>query len=663
LTSQPPFTRVQETVDVVHGDEVADPYRWLEEVGSPEVREWVGAQRAHARAILDGYPSRPALERRLAVALACGMLGPSTPRGSRRFFTRRSGAMDQAALFVSEEGAERVLLDPALLTGDATGALDWYFPSEDGELVAAGISTGGEEHSLLHLVRTADGEVLADRIPNCQWGFVEFEPGGSSFLYSVYPEGEFYGQHVRRHVFGRPVEEDEVVFQPEDRTEAPAPISVSRDGRWTAINVNRGWGESSLWLAEAGGPYRELFRGDGETVRAWFSGDRLLGLTNAGAPNWRFVEIDPERPESSTWGDLVAETEHVLLDVEASSDRLLVHHLVEACSWVSVHNLRGEFEGIVDLPPLATVTGLGAHPSATDVFLTVETFTRPAFVISVDPATGRFLPLGGLEPPAGFDPALYPVRQVRFSSGDGTPSVMFLVGRQDGDGPTVLTGYGGFNISRTPLWTPTAVPFLEAGGLLAVAVLRGGGEYGEAWHRAGMLDAKQNVFDDFIAAAESLQEHGHCTPATLGIHGRSNGGLLVGAALTQRPELFGAVACQVPLLDMVRYERFRIAELWNREYGSAADADAFRWLHAYSPYHNLRPDVSPPPLLLLTGEDDARVDPSHAYKFAALLQATHPESLTLLRVEERAGHGQGKPVTKLVPEEADLWAFLLENLK
>jgi len=662
LASQPPFTRVRATVEVVHGVEVSDPYRWLEDTGSPEVREWVRGQRAHTRSVLAGYPSRHALERRLAEAFGCGTLGPSVPRGSRRFFTRRTGAMDQAALYVDEEGRERVLLDPPALTGDPTGALDWYFPSEDGELVAAGVSTGGEEHSLLHLIRTSAGEVLADRIPNCQWGYVEFEPGRSSILYAVFPEGEFYGQHVRRHVFGRPVAEDEVVLRPEDRTEAPEPISVSPDGRWTAITVSRGWGESSLWLAEAEGPFREVFHGEGESIRAWFSGGRLVGMTNVGAPNWRFVEIDPDRPASSEWRDLVAQTEHVLLDVESSSDRLLVHHLVEACSWVSVHNLEGQFEGIVDLPPLATVTGLGAHPSATDVFLTVETFTRPAFVISVDPATGRFAPLGGLEPPAGFDPATHPVRQVRFKSRDGTPSVMFLVGRLAGDGPTLLTGYGGFNISRTPVWTPGAVPFLEAGGLLAVAVLRGGGEYGEAWHRDGMLGAKQNVFDDFIAAAEALQEHGHCSPATLGIRGGSNGGLLVGAAMTQRPELFGAVVCQVPLLDMVRYERFRIAELWNREYGSAADPEAFRWLHAYSPYHNVREGATYPPLLLLTGEDDARVDPSHAYKFAALLQATHPESLTLLRVEELAGHGQGKPVTKLVPEEADVWAFLLQHL-
>jgi prolyl oligopeptidase len=650
-------------VETVHGVELRDPYRWLEETGSDEVRAWVAGQRAHTRAVLDGYSTRAAIARRLEEALGTGALGPSLPRGGRRFFARRDPGRDQPALLVSEGGRERTLLDPVVLTGEVTAALDWYHPSGDGELVAVGVSTGGEERSVIHLVRTADGEVLPDRIPNCQWGEVEFEPGNTSFLYLVFPEGEFYGQHVRRHRLGRPVAEDEAVLIPAGRTDSPGPISVSEDGRWTAVTVFRGTAESSLWLAADGGAFSEVFAGRDEVVQAWFSGGRLLALTNAGAPNWRLVEIDPERPGREGWRDLVAESEHLLLEVAASSDRLLVHHLVDACSWVSVHKLSGEFEGIVDLPPLGTVTGLGAHPSSHEVFLTVETFTQPAFVLQVDPASGKFEPLGGLEPPAGFDAAAHPVRQLRFQSPDGTPSVIFLVGRGEGPGPTVLYGYGGFNLNRTPAWMPAIVPFLEAGGLFAVAVLRGGGEYGEAWHRAGMLGAKQNTFDDFIAAAEALIGGGHCTPATLGIWGRSNGGLLVGAAMTQRPDLFGAVVCQVPLLDMVRYERFRIAELWNREYGTAADPEQFGWLLAYSPYHRVRPDARYPPLLLLTGEDDARVDPSHAFKFAALMQATHPESPTLLRVEERAGHGQGKPVAKVVPEEADLWAFFLEHLR
>jgi prolyl oligopeptidase len=663
LAPKPPFTRVREVVESVHGVELRDPYRWLEDVASDEVRGWVAAQRAYARSVLDGYPSRPAVAQRLAEALGRGALGPSVPRGGRRFFTRRDPGRDQAALLVSEGGVERVLLDPVTMTGDSTAALDWYSVADDGDLVAAGISSGGGERSVIHLLRIATGALLPDRIPNCQWGLVEFEPGGGSFLYTVFPEGEFYGQHVRRHRLGRPPSEDELVFRPEGKTDAPELVSVSEDGRWTAITVSRGTAETSFWLAEAGGEFSEVFRGEDEVAQAWFSGGRLVALTNAGAPNWRFVEIDPADPGRDRWKDLVPETEHVLLEVAASSDRLLVHHLVDACSWVSVHKLDGEFEGIVDLPPLATVTGLGAHTSAHEVFLTVESFTRPAFVFQVDPATGRFEPLGGLEPPPGFDASAHPVRQLRFTSRDGTPSLMFLIGRGEAPGPTVLYGYGGFNLNRTPAWMPNVVPFLEAGGLFAVAVLRGGGEFGEAWHRAGMLGHKQNTFDDFVAAAEALIAAGLCTPATLGIHGRSNGGLLVGAVMTQRPDLFGAVVCQVPLLDMVRYERFRIAELWNREYGTAADPDEFRWLLAYSPYHHVNAEAHYPPLLLLTGEDDARVDPSHAFKFAALLQAAHPESLTLLRVEERAGHGQGKPVTKLVPEEADLWAFFLQHLR
>lgn len=650
-------------VDTVHGVEIRDPYRWLEDAGSEEVREWVARQREHTRRVLDGYPEREWLERRLAVALACGRLGPSVPRGALRFFTRRTGKMEQPALQVDENGAERILLDPTILTGDSTGALDWYHPSADGGLVAAGISTGGEERSVIHLLRTRGAVLLADRIPNCPWGTVEFEAGDRTLLYSTYPEGEFYGQHVRRHRIGRPASEDESVFLPEGRTDTIGEISTSRDGRWTAITVNRGWDESSIWLSDAGAPFKEVFAGAGELARAWFSGGRLVAHTNLAAPNWRFVEIDPLRPVPSAWRELVAESDHLLLEVAASSDRLLVHNLVDACSWVSVHGLDGSFVGIVDLPPLATVSGLGADPSATLVFLNVESITKPAFVLEVDPATGRFANRGGLEPPEGFDPTAHPVRQLRFRSADGTPSVIFLAGRSEGVGPTVLTGYGGFNIPTTPLWSPAVVPFLEAGGLHAVAVLRGGSEFGEAWHRAGMLESKQNVFDDFLAAAQALIAEGLATPSTLGIRGGSNGGLLVGAAMTQRPELFGAVVCQVPLLDMVRYERFRIAELWNREYGSAADPDAFRWLHAYSPYHRVELGASHPPLLLLTGEDDARVDPCHAYKFAALMQASHPESLTLLRVDERAGHGAGKPLTKLVEEEADIWSFLLEHLR
>ena len=661
---RPPLTPAEPVLDTLHGVPIVDNFRWLEDGDSPRVRGWVEEQGEYARRVLAGYPRREAIASRLLEALSCGMLGPSAPRGDRRLFTRRTGDQQQPVLYVAEGGEERELVDPARFGDDATAALDWWFPSDDGELVAFGISTSGDEHSLLMLVRVCDGRLLEERIPNCQWASVVFEPGNEALIYSRFAEGAFYDQRAWRHVLGTPMESDELVFgEGLGRTDTFGAMSISESGGLRAINIHRGWDESSLYLSVDSRPYEEVFSGSGETVNAWFHGERLLAHTNAGAPNWRLIEIDPANPGRENWRDLVAESRAVLVNAATTRDRLLVHHLVNACSKVSVHNLEGGFEGVIDLPPLSTVTGLGAHPTCGDAFLTVETFTRPAFLLCLDPATGRYQESGHVDAPRLFDASNYPVRQVRFTSRDGTESYMFLVGRQGGAGPTVLNGYGGFNLPRTPLWTPTIVPFLEAGGLFVVATLRGGSEYGEDWHRAGMREKKQNVFDDFIAAGEELVRQGLATPSSLGIIGGSNGGLLVGAAMTQRPDLFGAVVCRVPLLDMLRYERFRIAELWNREYGSVQDADAFEWLRAYSPYHRAAPGIRYPPLLLTTGESDARVDPMHARKMAALLQTLNPEGLTLIRVEPRAGHGQGKPVAKMVPEEADIWTFLLSNLR
>ncbi len=662
MAPKPPSTRVQEEVEVLHGVAIRDRYRWLEETGAEGVRRWVAAQNAHTRRMLDRAPGRDRIRERLRDALDCGQLGPSVIRHGRRFFVRRTAGMEQARLHVAENGVERVLLDPVAIGGAPTTSIDWYHISADGDLAAVGVSTAGEERSTMHLVRVHTGDLLPDRIPDCQWSSVAIERGGTSLLYTRYPSGEFYNQQLCRHRLDTEWSLDEVLFRPAEKTET-MDVDVSEDGRWVVLNVNRGWGENSIWLSLDGEPFREVFRGVAELAGAWFSGDRLLALTNRAAANWRCVEINPEQPAAEGWQTLIPESENLLLDVAVSADRLLAHHLVDACSWVSVHALTGRFVGIVDLPALATVTGLGADASSSEVYLTLETFTRPAMVLRFDPATGHFDALGGLDPPAGFDHLDHPVRQVGFTSADGTPSRMFLVGRGEGDGMTVLTGYGGFNLARTPTWSPSIVPFLEARGLYVVATLRGGSEYGESWHRAGMLGQKQNTFDDFVAAAESLIARGHCTPATLGIRGGSNGGLLVGAALTQRPDLFGAAVCQVPLLDMVRYERFRIAELWNREYGTAADPVQFEWLRAYSPYHRVVAGRAYPPLLLTTAEGDARVDPSHAYKFAALLQAECPEVLTMLRVEADAGHGQGKPVNKVLAEETDIWSFLMSHLE
>ncbi len=671
LRLKAPGTEVREVVEELHGVQVRDPFRWLEDGNAEEVRAWVDAQSAYARALLDADPDRTRILRRLGEAMATGLLGPTMPRGRFAFFTRRTGDMNQVALYVQERGdRERVLVDPGAMRADGTVALDWYQPSRDGELVACGLSEAGDENSTLMIVETATGRVRPDRISRCRWSAVAFEPDNQAILYSRLPApgdvpagDEYYHRHVWRHVLGEDVTGDRKLFgEGRPKTEFPGMISISHSGRWTVMGVAQGFDRSALFLRTGAGAFETFFEGHDKEAWAWFAEERLLALTNYLAPNWRLVEIDPDDPAPARWRDVIPETEHVLASAAASSDRLVAQHLVSACSRVSVYLPDGTFERAIEVPPRCTVTGMGADSALPEVYMTVETFTCPAFALEVDPRTGAARTVARLDPPDGFDPDRYPVRQVRYPSKDGTQVTMFLIGRQQGPGPTVLTGYGGFNISRTPLWMPRAVPFLEAGGLVALPNLRGGGEYGERWHRAGMHGSKQNVFDDFLAAAEWLIDNGHARRAQLGILGGSNGGLLVGAVMTQRPDLFAAVVCREPLLDMVRYERFKVAQLWSSEYGSAADPEAFRWLHAYSPYHRVLDGVAYPPILITTGEEDSRVDPMHARKMAARLQAADPDGLVLLRVEPRAGHGQGKPLTKLVPEEADIWSFLMSHL-
>jgi prolyl oligopeptidase len=666
----PPFTPVDDVVELLHGVEVPDPYRWLEDGASDRTRSWVAAQQARTRAYLDALPERPAVAERLREALDCGALGVIVPRGRWRLFTRRSPGMNQPALYVLDEsGAERLLVDPAPRSADAASSLDWWYPSDDGEWVAFGISESGTEDSVLQVLETATGRVLDDRIPRCRLAAVAFEPGNGALLYTrrplpgEVPAGEeAYHVKVFRHVVGTDAAADPVVYARKDKLHFPVDISISPDGRWTTILVATGTDQNEVALRDgAGGDFQTVFAVPGKQAFARFSGGQLLAVTNVGAPNYRLVVIDPADPAIERWRTLVPESEHVLVSARVTSEQLAVHHLVDCSSRLSLHDLDGAFLRPVPLPDLCTVTAIGTSSGHPSIYLSVEGFTQPGTVLHVS-AIGHIETVMALSAPAGFDAARYPVRQAWCTSADGTRVPMFLVGRAAGHGTAVLTGYGGFNIARTPVWSPTILPLLESGGLFVVANLRGGSEYGEAWHAAGMRGSKQHCFDDFIAAGAWLIEQGLTSSARLGITGRSNGGLLVGAAMTQRPELFGAVWCGVPLLDMVRYEGFQVAQIWAAEYGSAADPDAFGWLHAYSPYHRVVDGVRYPPTLLTSGADDSRVDPMHARKMAARLQAANPEGLTLLRVDERAGHGQGKPISKLVEEEADAWSFLIHEL-
>jgi prolyl oligopeptidase len=661
----PPSTPAFPVVEVLHGLEVADPYRWLEDGADPAVRDWTARQDAHARAFLDRLPGRPAVLARIREALDRGALGGSEARARWRFYTRRPPGAEQAALYASERGGvPRLLVDPGRLGAEVS--LACWEPSPDGELVCFGLAEGADERATLRLLRTSTGEWLPDRVPDCRWSAVAFEPGARSFLYTrgpvpgtVPPGEEPYHHHVWRHVLGTHAREDqEVAGQGRDPRDHAADLAVADDGRWAAATFRLGSDRAAVLLRGRDGPFRVVFDEPGARLHVLPApGGRLLGLTDFRAPNWRLVEVDPERPGPSRWRELVPESEDVIQGFAVAAERILVYRLVEASSRVSVHRPDGGLERWLPLPELCTVTHLGAHPSSPDAFVTVQGFTQPARTFDL---LGR--EVEALEPPPGFEAGRFPARRTWFRSRDGTRVPLFLVGRAEGSGPTVLTGYGGFGRSLTPTWMPAAVPFLEAGGLLAVACLRGGGELGAGWHRAGMLSRKQDVFDDFLAAAEWLQESGWTTPAQLGIVGHSNGGLLVGAALTQRPELFGAAVCRVPLLDMVRYEGFKVARLWSSEYGTAADPEHLRSLLGYSPYHRVRDGVAYPPTLIMVGERDARVDPMHGRKMAARLQAAHPRGTTLLLAEPRGGHGAGRPATRQAAEEADAWAFLMSRL-
>jgi prolyl oligopeptidase len=671
-----PVTRRENAVDVLHGVRIDDPYRWLEEGASEEVARWAEAQDRFLRETLDPLLFRGALRERLGELFSIGSVSPPSVHRGRYFYQKRTGAQEQPILYVRDgvRGADRVLLDPARLSTDGTSALDWFYPSRDGRLLAYGVSEGGSEKSTLRIRDVERGEDLADVIPWTRACSLEWRPDGSGFYYTRYPEPgavpageEDYHRRVFEHVLGADWHDDPLVFGEGREPEDWPSVHVSPDGRWLAVSVSRGWTRTDVYLKDTLGDrgFVTVVERRESLFGVHLRNDRLYLHTNDGAPRYRLLAADLSRPGPESWRDVIAEGEDVLEGTDIVGDRIVAVWLRDASSRVTLHDATGGLAGEVQLPVIGSVAGLTSEWDGAEAFFGFSSYTTPPAVYRIS------LPSGGTEPWAsvesGVDPTAFTVRLVRYASKDGTRVSMFLVHREDrradGTGPALLTGYGGFNVSHTPSFGRGVILFLEQGGLYAVAHLRGGGEYGEQWHRAGMLDRKQNVFDDLTAAAEHLVAAGECARDRLAVIGGSNGGLLVGAALTQRPELFRAVVCQVPLLDMLRYHHFRIARLWIPEYGSADDPEAFRWLHAYSPYHHVVDGTPYPAVLLTSGESDSRVDPMHARKMAARLQAaTSSGRPVLLRLETRAGHGQGKPISKVLEEWTDVWCFLFAEL-
>lgn len=694
-----PPARRDGTVEVLHGVEVADPYRWLESADADETRAWVDAQNALTRSLLDG-PERDALAERLTAlfnyARSSVPVKRTAPGGAGRcFFLFNSGLQNQATLEVqaSRGGPRTTLIDPNDLAPDGTVAITAVSPDDDGAVVAYALSRHGSDRQEIFVRDVATGLDRPDHLRWAKFTSIAWLKDGSGFFYTRFPapdtvtEGdEHYFSKVFFHRLGDDQDADVLVCERSDDREIVLTASVSDDGRWLVITATRGASDKSeTYVAPvgrgsalggskdppypAGGskdpPYKLTALVAGFEA-AWHFidavDDRLYFRTDDGAPKGRLVAFDlrdPGAPSPSI--EVVAETSDKLNLSTIANRQLVVSYLHNARDQVRRFNLDGGHLDDIQLPGIGSVTGLNGRVDDRELFLGFTSFVHPPASYRCDLEAGTLTPVSSGA--AAIDPGAYETRQVWYPSRDGTPVSMFLVQRKglapDGRRPVLLYGYGGFNISMTPGFDPANFTWLDRDGVFAVANLRGGGEYGEAWHEAGMRERKQNVFDDFIAAAEWLVASEYTTPARLAIEGGSNGGLLVAAAMVQRPDLFGAVVCRVPVVDMLRYHLFTVGRFWIPEYGSADDPEEFGYLIKYSPYHNVRDGVAYPPALIMTADTDDRVAPGMAKKFAARLQAaTTGSGPLLIRVETKAGHGAGKPIAKLIEEDADIFTFL-----
>jgi prolyl oligopeptidase len=687
-----PEARRLDLVEEIHGHRITDPYRWLEDAGSTETAAWATAQDALFAQHRDGWPGRDRLRTRLTELLAAGVVSAPIWRRERQFFMRRTAEQEHAVLYtVDPDGTERTLVDPIAIDSTGTTTLDSWQPSKEGDLLAYQLSEGGTEESVVRVMEVATGRIVDGPIDRARYSPIAWLPGGEAYYYvrrlpkDQVPEGEEqYHRRVRLHRLGNDPADDVLVFGAGLEKRNYYGVSVSRDGRWLAISASTGTApRNDLWLADlTASPLEQPeLRAVQEGVDAQTSVEvgrdgRLYIWTDREAPRGRLCVATPEEPAHDCWRDLVPEDPEAVLDgyaiLDAGIDQplLLASWTRHAVSDITVHDLAtGERLGGVPLPGIGSVGGIIERPEGGhEAWFSYTDHTTPVSVYRYDGATGETTRWA--TPPGTVEQVPEVVtRQVAYLSKDGTTCRMFVMAGAGapagGPLPTILYGYGGFGISLTPAYSAGILAWVEAGGCYVVANLRGGGEEGESWRRAGMGGNKQNTFDDFHAAAEWLVEHGWTTPDHLGISGGSNGGLLVGAALTQRPDLYAAVVCSAPLLDMVRYERFGLGATWNEDYGSADDPEQLGWLLSYSPYHHVRDGVRYPAVLFTVFDADTRVDPLHARKMGAALQhaTTAPldERPILYRRESDVGHG-ARALSRTVELSADTLAFLAHHL-
>jgi len=676
-----PEARAGSDADDFHGERLPDPYRWLEDSDAPETVAWIRAENALTQSWLDGVPSRSEISARLTELWDYPRFGVPFERGGRWFQFRNSGLQGQPVLYVmtSSEDEGTVLLDPNVLSADGTVAVTDVEPSHDGSLLAYSTSSAGSDWQTWRVRNVADAHDLPDVIEWSKFCAASWRADGSGFYYSAPDrpapgleyEGELRNPRVLFHRLGTDPSSDEIVFAAPDEPDWLLEASVTDDGRFVVITISRGTcPESQLHVMDLGRPedgLRPLVADFSMEAAAVANvGDRFLLLTNDAAPRRRIVAVDLATPERSNWSEIVPETAETLLGARHCGDRLVCWYLEDAHSVLRVHQLDGMCVADIELPRYASLMdaasgSVSGHPDLDVVHFGVTSFTESGSLWSHDLRTGGTRRVR--ESVARFDAGAYLTEQVFATSPDGTRVPMFLSRRRDvhpsGDVPILLYGYGGFNIPLTPGFSAGAAVWMERGGVYAVANLRGGGEYGRAWYDDGRLQNKQHVFDDFCACARYFSESGWSRPERIAINGGSNGGLLVGACLTQHPELFGAAVPEVGVLDMLRFHKFTIGWAWMSDFGDPDDAEQYGWLRAYSPLQHVQPGGRYPATLVVTGDHDDRVVPGHSLKFAAALQAAQGgDAPILIRIETSAGHGLGKPTAKQIAERADVLTFI-----
>jgi prolyl oligopeptidase len=663
-------------VDDYFGTLVPDPYRWLEDVDSPQTRRWIDEQNALSESVLETVPQRAAIRARLTEVWDYERRGVPERAGETYAYFRNTGLQNQAVLYVTRDLAEpgRVLLDPNTFSPDGTVALSNTAFSEDGTRLAYSISASGSDWQEWRVRDVASGADLPDIVRWSKFSGAAWKRDGSGFYYSRFDEPASetkfkdtnYYHKVFFHRIGTPQSTDLLVYERSDRKDWNFAATTTEDGRYVVIDASRGSApENAIFVKDLSvdGPVVELIpNGDARYGYLGNDGTTFYFLTTKDSARSRIVALDVRERSLQ---EIIPETGDRLDAASLFGDRIIASYLRDARAEVVVYSLSGEMLSTVALPGLGSVVGFGGKRTARETFYAYTSYTEPTAIYRYDIPTGQSMRV--FAPQIRMDSSAFESEQVFYHSKDGTRVPMIVTSRKgsprDGSAPAILYGYGGFDISLTPAFSSAVLVWLEMGGVFAVANVRGGGEYGEAWHQAGSKDRKQNVFDDFIAAAEYLVSEKWTSRVRLAIQGGSNGGLLVGACMTQRPELFGAVLPAVAVMDMLRFQRFTIGWAWTSDYGSSDDPAEFRTLLAYSPYHNLREGVSYPATFITTADHDDRVFPAHSFKFAAALQyAQGGDAPVLLRVETKAGHGAGKPTAKLIEEIVDRYAFLVKVL-